>query len=316
MPAELRKKSYENVELTPMDRNLKEIAEERVRKAELRLQEQADKRERDEAFGGRLWFKNLSEEDYKSLIAHLRVQGLEALKARLFEKRGDQKMVQRAFIEAMDDLAKSHKTTESYYELWHGLFKDREDRWTSYDSENTVLVSIIEWWVDQARTKKLGNNHRARNVHDGLRNLAETARGTLPKKGLFDGLILSGIAQTAISKSVTYNEVNVKVKDVLHILSSVTVELLNAEDKYFVDNITGSYLPEIIRCADLAKNLEGDARKEAGTNFMAQLDLIEEKLTRIQSEASNKVLIAVRSQTQFLAEAITKAELPSGIEVH
>lgn len=290
----------------------KRRAQEQKRQAEHRAYEQRQhenearrQREKDEAFGGSAWFEMLSNEDYLKLVAHLRKEGLTILKSRIFEERGMQKRVRNAFIEMMDVVASTSKTRENSGTLHATLFPVGNDYYPR--NHGYVVVTILKQWEARTRTGSLIADYDARDQVTSFNGRSATLKGLIPARDLFAGLVLSGTAKASMSVSTSYRTVDAKVKDLLVLVGNVTSELLTVEDQYFVERISEEYLPTIVKSAGLSKNLDGDARREAESNFMAQLSLMEEKLTRIQQDSANKVLTAVRSQTDFLVEAFTRS---------
>jgi Tfp pilus assembly major pilin PilA len=96
-----------------------------------------------------------------------------------------------------------------------------------------------------------------------------------------------------------FNRVGDRIVSAYEALKVVEDTLLTVEDKYIIQEIEETYLPNIYNAALSLKNSTPAVVEQVKNDFSIQLDFIESEIKRINGDLHKRALDTVRSQTTF-----------------
>lgn len=244
-------------------------------------------------FGSAEWFQGLTEEDYQAFLAHLSSKTAMVFKVKRFIEAKDNSDIARMYQQVLTLAGEADRSSlENNQTICDVIF-------TNYSKS---LVTLSQHGGTALFYNNIGyENHKAYVVNWKQKMMEIKTGGTID---LFSDLKLNN-ASTGLAKGTSYGVVNEKVATITARLADIIVENLEAEDQYFVEQISDSYLPQIVNAAMDMRNLRGAERDEAEKMFATQLDLIDQKLSGIIVDSSQRMLASVRNQTNFLTASLT-----------
>jgi hypothetical protein len=99
-----------------------------------------------------------------------------------------------------------------------------------------------------------------------------------------------------------------RILAVVESLEAIELGLLSIEDKYMLQEIQSSYIPNIYTSALSLKDSEGSIIEETEKDFSTQLDFVENEIKRIKDSLHKHALDTVKAQTTFALERMNEVK--------
>lgn len=258
--------------------------------------------------GSAEWLASLSQEDYLKMLDHMgvKVQEIFSVPRMAAHQENLLEVIEEILLIARD-LYPDSQDIKKFSPLFAG---EKPPMLTSFtyqvlfESLNHLLQRINgyggKWLMDASEASKF-----LTTVKENRKTLVQ-ARVRQTPFDMLEGLEIMGTTPSLLSRSTGYQMVDDGVREVSRQLAAIDIRMLIVEDQYFVEQVTKSYLPEIIQTADKMRTLTGPAREEASNNFTYQFVLLKAKLESVVKISTERLLDEVRTQSSFMTEALAK----------
>jgi hypothetical protein len=105
-----------------------------------------------------------------------------------------------------------------------------------------------------------------------------------------------------------FNNTGKRILAIVESFKTIELDLLSVEDKYMLQEIQSSYVPNIYTSALSLKHSELNVTEEAEKDFSTQLDFVENEIKRIKHDLNKRALDIIKSQTIFALERMNEAK--------
>jgi hypothetical protein len=105
-----------------------------------------------------------------------------------------------------------------------------------------------------------------------------------------------------------FNNTGKKILAITESFRTIEIDLLSIEDKYMLQEIQSSYVPNIYTSALSLKDSEGSIIEQTEKDFSTQLDFVENEIKRIKDSLHKRALDTVKAQTTFALERMNEVK--------
>lgn len=277
------------------------------------------KRVKDTGIGSFHWYLNASPEEFESAVKHLQSVAADYLTG--YYNISQKPRTSYLKYKHMDpELAEDLKTALSYFYIIDRTVR-RQFLTTNLSSLKkqyrifTYFANVLEQvrtrthakdWDDSYSISSRVKTYRREIAQERTSQQAsrETIAGWKPASFTLES------KREAERESTGYSSVDKALLSIAELHKAAADCALNGEEKYFIEQVHKTYVPEIIAGAKATRAAAEDVTEKAEAQLSQQCSVLIARLNAIIAEASQRALDGIATQTEFLNEKFALQSAP------
>lgn len=282
------------------------------------------KRVQDTGIGSFHWYLNASSEEFESAVKHLQSVATDYLTG--YYNVSQKPRTSYLKYKHMDpELAENLKIALSYFytidrTVRRRLLKTNLSSLKKQYRIFTYFANVLEGVRTRTHAKDWDDSYNISNRVKMYRHeIAQERTSQQASRETIAGWKPTSFAlepkREGKRESTGYSSVDKALLSIAKLHKAATDCALNGEEQYFIEQVYKTYVPEIIAGAKATRAASEDVTEKAEAQLSQQCSVLITRLNAIISEASQRALDGIATQTEFLNEKFALQSAPTTLSL-